>query len=644
MIAALSGALLVIAPSRSSAQFLQAGDIVVPGVRVIDGFGNTNGCFYRLRGGVVTRLWESSSFRGPRDMMVDAQGRLVFMASPASRNVNDTALFRLDPATGELERLFYFPYIVAVGDTLPQGASNATGFYGVSQSLHLEKRMEIVIDDDQNGGWPQVQSGNYYGFAMQTSVSSGSAPTNYRLGANSGTCEVGVSTALLPWASAPYMASEGNFIYYGLHSVIGRTGLDVRVELHLDGDWGRLDFTASPPPKNELIIAGNVFDNTRYPNGTVDCGSAIDSDVPFTSNGSTFSVLSMDALGVLGGSLYVTSPSGATGTPYVFAIAPRAPYLNPYACFWDTATKGTGMLDFNLPDGTPTSATLTSPDGSALLGLGNGAVKRVDMNGAFEVLDASQPYSGRPWRWHGPSSQAVAATSAAAVADSGSQVLVVRVDALACVMLTDAQGRRIGYDAGGNPANDLGAAAELLSSETGGWPRLIVLREPPSGVLSAEVAATAAGDWSVKAYLAHENGGSLLTATTGTASGPGSVFRGLWVGQPTVLTWFADPVAGVGDPDASPRSGFISIGPVPSGGEVRMAIRVTGNGARVRLDIYDIAGRLLTTPVNDIMEGGTHTFSWSGTLPSGRRLANGVYLARLDVNGRREIRRIVLAR
>lgn len=640
------GALLALAlftfaaPATASAQALQSGDIVVPGNHVLDNWGNANGCMYRLRNGVPTMLFESSAFRGPRDMVVDSQGRLVFFASPTSRNSNDTGLFRIDPATGALERLFYFPYTVMPGDTLPEQVS-PLGFYGsYMQSLHLQKGFGVVIDDDVNGGWPQIQTSESYGFAMSTTVSSGTGPTNYRYGAGDGVCEAGVSTALLPWAGTPSMAGDGSSIYYAMHSMIGRTGAATRLDLHLDGDWGHFDLAARVPPKNELIITGSVFDNLRYPNVHVDCGGASDDDVPWNGNG--FSVISLDGVGVLDGSLYVTSPSGATGTPYVFDVAPRAPYLNPYVCYWYSATKGRGMLDFWLPDGTATSAPLTSPDGGAVLGLGNGVIKRVTPDGSFDAIDSSQPYTGRPWRWHGPSSSASAAASAStAAADSGAQLLVVRTDALAYVLLTDAQGKRIGHDAAGNPVNDFGESGQVMTMGPGGWPRLIVLRDPLNGTFSAEVAATGAGNWSVKGYLAHEDGGSLVATTSGTSGGAGSVVRGLHVGQPTELTWYGSPL-GVGNPSETERMGFVSVGPVPARGEVRLAYRVPGSGARVRLDVFDVAGRLVSTPVDGFATGGTHTLTWRGEGASGVRLAHGVYLASLEVNGRRETRRIVL--
>ena len=119
-------ALFTAAPSPAPAQTFAPGDIIVPGNRVVDGFGSTHGCFYRLRGGVVTPQFQSALFRGPRDMVIDAQHRLVFFAAIIGGNSNDFGLFRLDPATGTYERLYRFPYIVQPGDTIPNGAAMVT--------------------------------------------------------------------------------------------------------------------------------------------------------------------------------------------------------------------------------------------------------------------------------------------------------------------------------------------------------------------------------------------------------------------------------------------------------------------------------------------------------------------------------------
>jgi FlgD Ig-like domain len=356
-------------------------------------------------------------------------------------------------------------------------------------------------------------------------------------------------------------------------------------------------------------------------------------------DGSGFRALSMSGLGVLDGQLYAVSNSVATNSPYVFSLTMRAPYLNPYNCQWATACQGNGPHGFWLEDGTPTSSNWTSPDGSGLIGLGNGRIKQVTTSGGYTELAASGgevSFAGRPVRWTASSAPALATAGTSA---SGPQVLVVRADARASVLLTDPLGRRVGFDAAGAPVNDLGGRAQLVSGP-GGWPRIIVLRDPDAGTFAAEIHAIDAGDWSVKAYLAHESGGGLMREVSGSAAAAGSELRGLHVGQPLELSWYASP-AGVDDRDAA-REGFVAVGPVPARDAVRFAYRVPAAGARVRLDVFDLLGRRVATPLDDAMPAGTHTLTWGGTHANGQRLARGIYVARLDLGGRVDARRIVL--
>ncbi len=75
----------------------------------------------------------------------------------------------------------------------------------------------------------------------------------------------------------------------------------------------------------------------------------------------------------------------------------------------------------------------------------------------------------------------------------------------------------------------------------------------------------------------------------------------------------------------------------------RIACRVPEGAGRVRLEVFDLTGRRVAVPLDAPLAAGTHTVAWNGADAGGRRLANGVYLVRLDAGGRRETRRIVLA-
>jgi pimeloyl-ACP methyl ester carboxylesterase len=62
------------------------------------------------------------------------------------------------------------------------------------------------------------------------------------------------------------------------------------------------------------------------------------------------------------------------------------------------------------------------------------------------------------------------------------------------------------------------------------------------------------------------------------------------------------------------------------------------------LDIYDVIGRRVRSwRWTDLSPGG-HSFEWDGNGTSGERLATGIYLCRLEVNGERLHRKIVLRR
>jgi hypothetical protein len=64
----------------------------------------------------------------------------------------------------------------------------------------------------------------------------------------------------------------------------------------------------------------------------------------------------------------------------------------------------------------------------------------------------------------------------------------------------------------------------------------------------------------------------------------------------------------------------------------------------VRLSVFDVAGRLVRTLVDDNMPQGSHEAVWGGTDASGRDVGSGSYLARLEFGGRVETSRMGLVR
>ena len=66
--------------------------------------------------------------------------------------------------------------------------------------------------------------------------------------------------------------------------------------------------------------------------------------------------------------------------------------------------------------------------------------------------------------------------------------------------------------------------------------------------------------------------------------------------------------------------------------------------ATVRLEIRDVAGRLVRTLVNAPRAAGAHTASWDGRDDAGRGQASGVYVAHLEADGARQSAKLVLMR
>ena len=65
-------------------------------------------------------------------------------------------------------------------------------------------------------------------------------------------------------------------------------------------------------------------------------------------------------------------------------------------------------------------------------------------------------------------------------------------------------------------------------------------------------------------------------------------------------------------------------------------------GGRADLALYSVDGRRLRTLASGVLAAGTHQFVWTGEDDSQRRVAPGVYFARLVTDGPRFTRKLVL--
>ena len=85
--------------------------------------------------------------------------------------------------------------------------------------------------------------------------------------------------------------------------------------------------------------------------------------------------------------------------------------------------------------------------------------------------------------------------------------------------------------------------------------------------------------------------------------------------------------------DGKPTRLLFSAHPNPTQAGTEIAFEVPASGGRVRLSIFDVAGRRVAVLVDDELSGGRHTARWDGRDQHGARAATGLYFYRLEAPG-----------
>jgi hypothetical protein len=67
-------------------------------------------------------------------------------------------------------------------------------------------------------------------------------------------------------------------------------------------------------------------------------------------------------------------------------------------------------------------------------------------------------------------------------------------------------------------------------------------------------------------------------------------------------------------------------------------------GGRVKLEVYDVTGRLVSTLVNDVQPGGAYSVEWAGTNSSGRQVPAGIYFQRLSLDNQEISQKMLLVK
>lgn len=133
---------------------------------------------------------------------------------------------------------------------------------------------------------------------------------------------------------------------------------------------------------------------------------------------------------------------------------------------------------------------------------------------------------------------------------------------------------------------------------------------------------------------ANENEGlKPWSAVLALASSEERIFAGL----ASAGVWRAsrDPGAVEPPPEVGPGplSKVMEVNPNPSTGEMRIAFQV-GSQQEIRLGVFDAAGRRVATLVSGLFPPGMHETVWSGMTESGTKVSSGVYMIRLEADGR----------
>ena len=107
---------------------------------------------------------------------------------------------------------------------------------------------------------------------------------------------------------------------------------------------------------------------------------------------------------------------------------------------------------------------------------------------------------------------------------------------------------------------------------------------------------------------------------------------------PVLLTVSAD---GTSSPVARGPGVVRGARPNPFNPETRIEFELN-RATRVRIDLFDSRGRHVRTLVDDRFAAGLHAVPWSGRDAAGRRVASGVYLYAVDLDGVRSLGKVSL--
>lgn len=540
LLSATAGPILRAAPASSDDPPKKDGDLFVASASVVDGYGNTAGGVWRVRGNDATLFCSSpdSSFdpgfwNVPNSLIVDARGRIVFLAPIGGQNYG---LLRCDQPGVPPEILAAFHMRAAIPAGWPEPFPGVM-FGDRIGSLHIV-RERAIYEDFQSA--PHVVNEDAYEFVAQRQVtladgSPGVGPYElFRYGAESGTWQSGweLPDVLNLSGNLPSVVAHGDSLWMLNGGAIRRTAMPLTLEAQ--GTIGGLDYRLTYGlfgGVHELLSA--ISDDTTIPNVSSGCNTTppgkhddVTDLMPLVGGGFapiSASTVAYDEHGDLG--VVFTTNYGPMPGPYLTHVASallnddpnddqEGYFHQPYdSCRHVPWVQFSPILPWNAPDAPAfsnvTDVIATAPGGMVGVSFwGNSLVRLTPGDRVTPIATLYHP-------------QAVAAYPA--VVPSVGTVVYITTHSPVDVLVTDASGRRIGVDpVTGTAVNGFGQHG----FDSGpGEPRVIAIENPAPGPYTVQAVGTGNGPYTVDVSAADlGTGGSSRVSTTGVAV-PGRHFE-----------------------------------------------------------------------------------------------------------------------
>jgi hypothetical protein len=155
------------------------------------------------------------------------------------------------------------------------------------------------------------------------------------------------------------------------------------------------------------------------------------------------------------------------------------------------------------------------------------------------------------------------------------------------------------------------------------------------------------------------DGDTKLDTWTWNGSGgpPTSVDFTLEAGPDNTSTYFLEVTDACDDPGpnkvtfdpayefgpAASKTQLAGNAPNPFSGQTTVEFDLAEQ-SRVTVAVYDMMGRKVATLVDGVRSAGPHAVGWNGQSDSGQDLASGVYLLRMQAEGKSETKRMTIIR